>query len=149
MPCGESYEMQTVHVLNACGIVVMMGGACGVDVPLVVTCDVTDVELKCITLVCTSLLMYHVQIFHILYTLHKKRGGAWRGCKPAQASRGVLRNIEQGLTLHSTLSYRKAIVRYSAGTTDVLGSFAVENSVPYVMLSCRKAIVRVFWCIKA
>ena len=49
------------------------------------------------------------------------------------------------LTVHSTLSYRTAKVRYNTRTMEILGNFTVEMLVRYSTLSYRIAIVRVLW----
>ncbi len=48
-------------------------------------------------------------------------------------------------SVHSTLSYRKAIVRYSMQTVETWGTFTLECLVHYSTLSYRKSIVRVLW----
>jgi hypothetical protein len=53
--------------------------------------------------------------------------------------------VGHSLTVHSTLSYMTAVVRYDTRTMEILGSFHYENLVRYSRLSYRIAMVRVLW----
>jgi hypothetical protein len=61
----------------------------------------------------------------------------------AAVKNAVSGHFQHSLTVHSTLSYMTAIVRYNTRAMEILGNFTMENLVRYSTLSYRIAIVRV------
>jgi hypothetical protein len=71
-------------------------------------------------------------------------------CTLAHVSHSLVMSLtvpgfNHSLTVHSTPSYMKAIVRYSTDTMGNLGNFTTKTLVLYSTLSYRTAIVRVLW----